>query len=151
MISKFITVCLLAISLPATLLADTAASTKSETILTVTGDISAPNADGKVEYTLGDLAELGATKFETTTIWTEGTQTFEGVELATLMTSLGVTSGVIKAIALNDYAVEFSVKDAVPGGAMLAYKRNGDLMSVRDKALFGLFSLMTQAHVTAPK
>ncbi len=134
MMTKFTLFCFLAFSLPAAILADVASNTKSEIILTVTGEIAAPGAEGrKMAYDLSDLAELGSTTIKTTTIWTEGLQTFEGVELATLLKTLGVTEGVIKAIALNDYAVEIPVADAVSGGPILAYKRNGQFMSVRDK------------------
>lgn len=134
MMTKFTLFCFLAFSVPAALLADAASDTKSEIVLTVTGEIAAPDADVKeVTYDLNALAALGSTTIETTTIWTEGLQTFEGVELATLLETLGVTEGVIKAIALNDYSVEIPVDVAVTGGPILAYKRNGELMPVRDK------------------
>ena len=39
----------------------------------------------------------------------------------------------MKATAINDYAVEIPVSDAVVGGPIVAYFLNGEPMSVRDK------------------
>ena len=36
-------------------------------------------------------------------------------------------------MALNDYAVDLPVADAVEGGPIVAYKMNGQPMSVREK------------------
>jgi len=85
------------------------------------------------ELDMPALKSMEAREFETTTIWTEGPQTFTGVPLAVLLAELGVTEGTIKATAINDYAVEIPVEDAVEGGPIIAYLLNGDPMSVRDK------------------
>ncbi|MGR3759159.1 molybdopterin-dependent oxidoreductase [Roseobacteraceae bacterium NS-SX3] len=85
------------------------------------------------EFTLDDLRALPAASFETATIWTSGPQQFSGVPLSALLQHLGVYGGVIEARAVNDYAVEIPVSDAVPDGPILAYERNGALMPVRDK------------------
>ena len=85
------------------------------------------------ELDMPALKSMEAREFETTTIWTEGPQTFTGVPLAALLEELGVTEGTIKATAINDYAVEIPVEDAVEGGPIIAYRLNGDPMSVRDK------------------
>ena len=44
-----------------------------------------------------------------------------------------MSSGTLKAVAVNDYAVEIPVTDAVEGGPIIAWERNGSTMSVRDK------------------
>ena len=44
-----------------------------------------------------------------------------------------MTEGTLKATAINDYAVEIPVEDAVEGGPIIAFMRNGAPMSVRDK------------------
>ena len=85
------------------------------------------------EFDMPALEAMEADEFETTTIWTEGPQTFKGVPLAALLDNLGVTEGTVKATAINDYAVEIPVEDAIEGGPIIAYRLNGDLMSVRDK------------------
>ena len=96
-------------------------------LLTVTG------LDEPVTFNLSQLKALKPETFETTTIWTEGVQSFTGVSLATLMEELGVEDGIVEAKAINDYAVEVPVSDAVEGGPIVAYLLNGEEMSVRDK------------------
>lgn len=103
------------------------ADPNEETLLTVTG---VPQA---VEYSLNDLMELGQTRIRTTTIWTEGVQEFEGVPLIALLTDLGVTGGKLMTRAVNDYAVEVPVSDAVEGGPIIAFHRNGAPMTLREK------------------
>ncbi|MEP6320715.1 MAG: oxidoreductase, partial [Paracoccaceae bacterium] len=46
---------------------------------------------------------------------------------------IGVNEGTLKATAINDYAVEIPLEDAVDGGPILAYLSNGVPMSVREK------------------
>ncbi|WP_392336758.1 molybdopterin-dependent oxidoreductase [Loktanella salsilacus] len=79
------------------------------------------------------LAALDMTSFETTTIWSDGIQTYEGTSLAALAELLGLTEGKILATAINDYTVEIPVSDAVEGGPIIAVLMNGEEMSVRDK------------------
>lgn len=104
-----------------------------EVILTVSGGIDANNGDGVARFDLAMLQEMPATTIATTTIWTEGDQEFTGVELYTFLQELGVESGEITATAINDYAVTLPFSDAVTGGPIIAYARNGEPMSVRDK------------------
>lgn len=86
-----------------------------------------------VTFTRTDLAALGETSFETETIWTSGVQTFTGVSLQTLAEHLGLKDGVLEARAINDYMVEVPLADAIEGGPIIAYLRNGQEMSVREK------------------
>ncbi|WOI57442.1 molybdopterin-dependent oxidoreductase [Palleronia sp. LCG004] len=106
---------------------------EGDVILTVSGDIASTNADGMAEFDLAMLEEIGISAFETSTIWTDGTQSFEGVALVDLMETLGVEDGTLRATAINDYSIEIPVADAVEGGPILAYRRNGRDMSIRDK------------------
>lgn len=85
------------------------------------------------EFSAEMLKSLSKTSFETWTIWTEGAVTFTGVELKNLLDEEGITSGTLKATAINDYSVEIPVADAVTGGPIVAYERDGQAMSVRDK------------------
>jgi hypothetical protein len=126
------------LALVATLLAapvaaqDLAAPT-GEIILTVSGDIAVRNQDDSAVFDLEMLRALGEVSFATTTPWTDGVQEFTGVSLAALVKALGVTEGSIKATAINDYAIDIPVADAVEGGPILAYMQNGEPMPVREK------------------
>lgn len=79
------------------------------------------------------LEALGVETFETTTIWTEGVQRFEGVSLARIAQEIGVTEGTLLATAINDYTVEIPLSDAVENGPIIATLLNDKQMSVRDK------------------
>lgn len=46
---------------------------------------------------------------------------------------MGASGDTIRAVALNDYAVSIPTADAVEGGPIVAYARNGEEMSIRDK------------------
>ncbi|SFL42630.1 molybdopterin-dependent oxidoreductase [Shimia haliotis] len=105
----------------------------AETVLTITGDV-AETADGaKWQLDENALRALPMTMLETDTIWTEGLQTFEGVSLAALLAHVGAGKGELRATAVNDYTVSIPTSDAVKGGPIVAYLRNGEKMSLRDK------------------
>ena len=104
-----------------------------EVLLTVSGKISAVNNGDLAEFDVEMLKNIGTVTLETSTIWTEGAQVFTGVELSDLLAVLGVESGSLRASAVNDYAVDIPVSDAVDGGPIVAFLRNGETMSIRDK------------------
>lgn len=104
-----------------------------DTVLTVSGAVEAPVEGDVWNFDMAALKALPSDSFETATIWTEGEQQFEGVPLVVLLDHVGATGSTIRAVALNDYAVSIPVADAIEGGPIVAYARNGDEMSVRDK------------------
>lgn len=104
-----------------------------ETILTVSSAAETSGAKATVEFDLSQLRQIGEVTFSTTTPWTEGEQSFTGVPLSTLVSSLDLSSGVLKATAVNDYAVEIPVADALSEGPIIAYFKNEKPMSVREK------------------
>lgn len=109
------------------------AAPQSEAILTLSGELKVTNVDGTLQLDREALMGLASTTFETSTIWTEGVHTFEGVSLQDLVDLIGVEDGTLRATAINDYTVEIPVSDAVAGGPMIAYLMDGAEMSVRDK------------------
>ncbi|MCG7492633.1 oxidoreductase [Thalassobius sp. Cn5-15] len=85
------------------------------------------------QLTLGDLASMPQAGFDTTTIWTDGVQRFDGVWLQDVFAHLGLEKGTVELSALNEYLVDF-VAEKVPGSqAMIAYRHNGALMSPRER------------------
>lgn len=123
--------CALFVAFPV-LAADLAPPT-GEIVLTVSGNIAVANQDGAAAFDLDMLKAIGEVTFETSTPWTEGTQSFTGVSLEALMQTVGVTGGTLTATAINDYAVEIPGSDAVTDGPIIAYLQNGEPMSVREK------------------
>lgn len=112
---------------------DKMAAPQSTVILSVSGDLTTTNQGGRAEFDLDILKNLETTIIETSTIWTKGVQTFEGVALVDLVAYLGVSGDTLLATAINDYTVEIPVSDAVAGGPIIAYAVDGKPMSVRDK------------------
>ncbi|NDV50430.1 MULTISPECIES: molybdopterin-dependent oxidoreductase [unclassified Salipiger] len=102
-------------------------------LLTVTGAVPVTNAPEGAQFDLHMLESIGTTTFTTATIWTEGAQRFTGVSLHDLIQALQVTEGSLRAVAINEYSAEIPLEDAVPEGPIIAWARNGSLMSVRDK------------------
>ena len=121
-------------------------------ILTVSGKITVTNKDGAAEFDRAMLEALGETSFSTSTPWYKEPVKFEGVPLAKLMDAVGATGDKIVSIALNDYSAEMPVEDARKLGVILALKRDGEYMSVRDKGpLFIVYPFDSNPDLKAQK
>ena len=116
--------CVVAASLPAP---------TDKPILTVTGKITVTNKDGTAQFDRAMLEALGQTSFSTSTPWYKEPVKFEGVPLAKLLDVVGATGDRIVSVALNDYSAEMPMEDARKFGVILALKRDGEYMTVRDK------------------
>ena len=104
-----------------------------EPVLTVSGSVAASDSGETWTFDMAELMAMPSESFETTTIWTEGVQTFEGVSLGVLLEHVGADGAELNAVALNDYAVSIPTADAVEGGPIIAYSQNGEEMSGRNK------------------
>jgi hypothetical protein len=108
-------------------------SPSEKPILIISGKIEATNKGDTAQFDRTMLEALGAVSIETTTPWYQGPQRFEGVSLAKLMSYIGAKGEHVVAIALNDYVTEIPISDFAEYGPILAMKRNGEYMPVRDK------------------
>ena len=102
-------------------------------LLTVTGAVTVTNRGDTAVFDLGLLEALPQVEFTTATIWTQGEHRFTGVTLEALLDAVGAEGTMLNATAINDYSVEIPVSDAVAGGPIVAYRMDGEPMSVRDK------------------
>ncbi len=102
-------------------------------ILNVSGRIGVTNRDGAAEFDRPMLEGLGMTGFETATPWYDGPVRFDGVRMDRLMQAVGASGETVLAYALNDYSTEIPVGDFARYNVLLALKRNGLYMPVRDK------------------
>lgn len=107
--------------------------TAGDPILVVSGAISPTAKDGEIEFDRAALERLDATPIDTKTPWFDGVSHFEGVRLDRLMAAVGATGTIVAAVAINDYASDIPIEDFAKYGAILAYKRNGQYMTIRDK------------------
>lgn len=94
-------------------------------------DLTIERSDETIVLTFDDLSAMDAIKYETSTIWTEGDQTFTGVSLKALLASIGVEDGTISLTALDDYAFDIDVATLEDDAPIVAYLNNGEPMSVR--------------------
>ena len=104
-----------------------------EPLLTVTGNIALTNQGDAAVFDQAMLEAMDPVTITTSTIWTEGEQTFTGVPLAQLVDLLGAEGEVMMATAINDYTVEIPREDWVENGPIVAFLNNGEPMSIRDK------------------
>ena len=109
------------------------ASPKGDPILEVTGQIGVTNVGKAAVFDRETLEALGLEKVTTATPWHNGTVTFEGVRLSRLMELVGARGKSVRAVALNDYATTIPMEDFTRFPVILAMKRDGQYMPVRDK------------------
>jgi hypothetical protein len=102
-------------------------------ILTVSGAITVSNQAGEAVFDRAMLEGLGLDQITTTTPWTKGPVRFEGVPLQALMLVIGATGSFITAYALNDFTTKIPISDFKRFHPILALKRDGEYMPVRDK------------------
>ena len=102
-------------------------------ILVISGAITETNDTGVAKFDRDMLEKLGMVKIETTTPWYDGVTTFEGIPMDKLMAQVGAKGRTVQALALNDYSTEIPIDDFAKYHTILALKRNGEYMPVRDK------------------
>ncbi len=98
-------------------------------LLVVSGKIS----QGTVQFDRAALEALGMVSVVTNTPWYKEPVNFEGVPLARLMAAVGARGEKLAVVALNDYSAELPMEDVARYNVILALKRNGEYMPVRDK------------------
>lgn len=88
-----------------------------------------------IGYTLEDLRALPLTEFETSTVWTQGTDIYAGVLLLDLLHHIGHTPvrGAVNVRALDGYSAGIDATLITEQAPLLSFLRNGSPMSVRDQ------------------
>jgi len=109
------------------------ATPKGKVVLSVSGQIKATNKDGAADLDMEMLEAIGAASFTTTTPWYNTPVTFSGVPMAKLLDALGATGTMVTVNALNDYKTDIPLDDFRKFPVILATKRDGAYMPVRDK------------------
>lgn len=106
---------------------------QGDVILLVSGNLAVTNTQEGAAFDREMLADVGQTELQTSTPWTDGVQTFEGVLARTLFERLEATGDTVVATALNDYKVEVPITDFLNYDVILATTMNGQQMQVSDK------------------
>ena len=106
---------------------------RERVMLTVSGRINARNGDDAARFDRPMLEALGMQGFTTSTPWFREPTRFDGVLMSALLRTVGASGQTVTAIALNDYATDIPISDFEQFDALLALKRDGEYMPVRDK------------------
>jgi hypothetical protein len=113
--------------------AGTLAMPTGQVLLTIQGDIVAKNQGDAAAFDREMLLAMPQITFRTRTIWTDGVQEFSGVPLAAIASKVGAKGTVLRAMAVNDYAVDIPIEALEEETPIVALTMNGAAMTVRDK------------------
>ena len=117
-------------------------------ILTVSGLVGNTNNGDKAEFDMLMIEGLGTISFTTKTPWYKDPVTFTGVPMAKLMEAVGAKGTSVTVTALNDYATDIPIEDFKTHPVILATKRDGNYMPVRDKGpLFIVYDYDSNAEL----
>lgn len=106
---------------------------KGEIVLTVGGSIAVTNRGKAAVFDRDMLSHLGLHALRTSTSWTDGVQSFEGVLARDVMKAVGAKGAIVHATALNDYTIKIPVEDFSNYDVLFAMKMNGKDLTRRDK------------------
>lgn len=102
-------------------------------ILRVTGAIENRNEADAAAFDRAMLEALGTATITTSTSWTDGTPTFEGVPLAAILDAVGASGTTLHAVAVNDYAVDLDAAEVRKYPVLAAMKQDGRELRLRDR------------------
>jgi hypothetical protein len=102
-------------------------------VLIISGKIRIFNKGETAQFDRPMLEALGMTSFETTTPWYDKTVRFEGPLMTSLMDAVDAFGDSVVALALNDYSTTIPRADFAQFKPILALKRDGNYLPVRDK------------------
>ena len=109
------------------------ASPTGDPILVVSGSIANTNDGDVARFDRAMLEAIGTVKLTTLTPWYDRPTEFEGVSMRALMAYVGAEGTEVVASALNDYQSEIPMADFDRFDVVLALKRDGVPMPIRDK------------------
>jgi hypothetical protein len=121
---------------------------QGKVVLTISGKIANTNEGDKAEFDMPMLESIGIDSFKTKTPWYKDPVTFSGVPMSRLFQFVGADGTSVTVTALNDYATDIPVDDFKAYPVLLATKRDGAYMPVRDKGpLFIVYNYDSNAEL----
>ncbi len=102
-------------------------------VLTVTGNITKPNAGKQAVFDLTMIASLPQHSFTTQTPWYSTPVKFTGPKLSDVLAAVGAQGKEIQAVALNNYQITIPVTDTQRYPVVMAWKINDQPIPIRAK------------------
>jgi hypothetical protein len=102
-------------------------------VLVVAGGVANTNVAAEARFDRAMLEKLGVRSLRTSTTWTTGVKTFEGVLARDVMAAAGAKGTEVRAVALNDYAVTIPMADFEHYDVLVAFRMDGQDLTARDK------------------
>lgn len=106
---------------------------EGKVILTIDGEIARTNAPGRAEFDRAMLERIGLVPLSVETPWTSTETVFEGVPTRALLDLVGARGRWVRARAANDYRADIPFSDLIEHDTVLAMRRDGEPMRLRDK------------------
>lgn len=88
---------------------------------------------GEATLSLDDLDAMPQARIATSTSWTRGVIVFDGVAGPAIAALAPEGATTVQATALNDYAYTLPISDLADGDAIIATRRDGAPIALRDK------------------
>jgi len=133
---------------PSLALAEELPTPTGEVVLTLSGQLGRTNSHGRAEFDLAMLDALPQRETVTATPWHEGTHSFSGPTLSALVEAVGAAGSSLHIVALNDYATDLPMEDALHIPVILATRIDGEEIPVRDKGpLFVIYPFDEQPEL----
>ena len=121
-------------------------------VLTISGKIGMFNVGDTAKFDREMLEALGWSSFTTSTPWYDAPVTFAGVRMAKLMQTVRADGEAVTAGSLNDYETRIPTSDFTRFDVLLALKRNGEYMPVREKGpLFIVYPYDSESELKSQK
>ena len=114
-------------------IADSLSTPTGKVVLTIAGKIGERNSPQGVQFDMAMIEKLPQHSFTTLTPWEKQPIQFTGPLLRDVLAAVKAQGTVIKAMALNDYQSSIPVEDAMKFDMVMAYKMNGQPISVKTK------------------
>jgi hypothetical protein len=109
------------------------ATPTGKVVLTVTGNITKPNAGKQAVFDLKMIEALPQHSFTTRTPWYSTPVKFTGPKLADVLAAVGAQGKDIQAVAINNYQITIPMSDAQRYPVVMAWKINDEPIPVRAK------------------
>lgn len=106
---------------------------KGTPILEIGGSIEVKNSGERAIFDREMLENMGLEAVVTHTPWDKGLVKYEGVPMAKLMDEVGAKGETVRIRALNDYVTLIPLEDFRQHNVILAIRRDGKYMPIRDK------------------